>query len=77
MGDADEMIREIHSFPLLRGVRGERPADIDALREYLLRLSQLVIDFPEIMELDINPLIVRSEGKGAVAADARITLEEG
>jgi acetyltransferase len=77
MGDTDEMIREINSFPLLRGVRGERPTDIDALRECLLRLSQLVTDFPEIMELDINPLIVRSEGEGAIAADARITLEEG
>jgi len=77
MEDADEMIREINSFPLLRGVRGERPKDIAALRECLLRLSQLVTDFPEIIELDINPLIVREEGEGAVAADARITLEEG
>jgi len=75
--DADEMIREIHSFPLLRGVRGERPTDVSALRECLLRLSQLVTDFPEIMELDINPLIVKAEGEGAVAADVRITLEEG
>jgi acetyl coenzyme A synthetase (ADP forming)-like protein len=75
--DADEMIREIHSFPLLRGVRGERPTDVSALKECLLRLSQLVTDFPEIMELDINPLIVKAEGEGAVAADARITLEEG
>lgn len=75
--DADEMIREIHSFPLLRGVRGEPPTDLYALRENLLRLSQLVIDFPDIIELDINPLIVKAEGEGAVAADARITLEEG
>jgi acetyltransferase len=71
------MIREIHSFPLLRGVRGERPTDLSALRECLLRLSQLVTDFPEIMELDINPLLVKAEGEGAVAADVRITLEEG
>jgi acetyltransferase len=75
--DADEMIREIHSFPLLRGVRGERPTDLNALRENLLRLSQLVIDFPDIIELDINPLIVKADGEGAIAADARITLEEG
>ncbi len=75
--DADEMIREINSFPLLRGVRGERPTDLNALRENLLRLSQLVIDFPDIIELDINPLIVKADGEGAIAADARITLEEG
>ncbi|MCK5422661.1 MAG: acetate--CoA ligase family protein, partial [Deltaproteobacteria bacterium] len=48
-----------------------------ALKEYLLRLSQLVTDFPDIVELDINPLIVKAEGEGAFAADARITLEEG
>ena len=75
--DADQMMREIGSFPLLRGVRGERPTDIGALRECLLRLSQLVTEFPAIIELDINPLIVKPEGEGAVAADARITLEEG
>ena len=75
--DADEMIREIHSFPLLKGVRGEQPTDLAALIEYVLRLSQLVTDFPDIVELDINPLIVKAEGEGAFAADARITLEEG
>ncbi len=75
--DADQMIREINAYPLLRGTRGEQPADIAALRECLLRLSQLVTDNPEILELDINPLIVKAEGEGAVAADARITLEEG
>lgn len=77
LNEADEMIREINSFPLLRGVRGERPADISAIKECLLRLSQLVTDFPDIIELDINPLIVKPEGEGAVATDARITLEEG
>ena len=74
--DADEMIREIRSFPLLKGVRGEQPTDLAALKEYLLRLSQLVTDFPDIVEMDINPLIVKTEGEGAFAADARITLEE-
>jgi len=75
--DADEMIREIHAFPLLRGSRGEKPSDLITLRECLLRLSQLVTDFPDIIEMDINPLIVKPEGEGAIAADARITLEEG
>ena len=75
--DADEMIREITSFPLLSGFRGGKPSDLIALRECLLRLSQLVTDFPDIIEMDINPLLVKPEGEGAVAADARITLEEG
>jgi acetyltransferase len=75
--DADEMIREIHAFPLLSGFRGEKPADLIALRECILRLSQLVTDFPDIIEMDINPLLVKTEGEGAIAADARIILEEG
>ena len=75
--DADQMIREINAYPLLRGTRGEKPTDIAALSECLLRLSQLVTDNPEILELDINPLMVKAEGEGAVAADARIILEEG
>jgi acetyl coenzyme A synthetase (ADP forming)-like protein len=73
---ADAMIRDIHSFPLLRGVRGEAPADIEGIRDALLRLSQMAIDFPEIIEADINPLLVRPEGQGAVAVDARITIQE-
>jgi acetyltransferase len=70
-----EMIREIRSFPLLRGVRGEPPADIDAVVESILRLSQLVTDFPQIIELDINPLRVMEAGKGAIAIDARVAIE--
>ncbi|MDY6953451.1 MAG: acetate--CoA ligase family protein [Thermodesulfobacteriota bacterium] len=74
--EADAMIREIRAFPLLRGVRGEAPADIKGIREALLRLSQLAMDFPEIIEGDINPLLVCPEGEGAVAVDARITIHE-
>lgn len=70
-----EMIHEIRSFPLLRGVRGEPPADIDAVVESILRLSQLVIDFPQIIELDINPLRVMEAGKGAMAIDSRVAIE--
>jgi acetyltransferase len=73
---ADAMIREIRSFPLLRGVRGEAPADIEGIRDSLLRLSQIAIDFPEIIEADINPLLVCPEGQGAVAVDARFTIHE-
>ena len=61
--DADQMIREINAYPLLRGTRGEKPTDIAALSESLLRLSQLVTDNPEILELDINPLLVKAKVK--------------
>ncbi len=73
--DMREMIEEIRTFSLLSGVRGEEPVDIEAVEDALARLNQLVTDFPEVEELDINPLIVRS--KGAVALDARIIIHGG
>ncbi len=72
--EADEMIREIRSYALLEGVRGEPPADHEAMVDALLRISQLVTDFPEIVELDINPLMVFEEGRGAMAIDMRLVL---
>jgi acetyltransferase len=72
--EADEMIREIRSYALLEGVRGEPPADHDAMVDALLRISRLVTDFPEIVELDINPLMVFEEGRGAMAIDMRLVL---
>jgi acetyltransferase len=75
-GDAAEMIKEIRSYHILQGVRGEPPADINAVIDCMLRLSQLVTDFPEINELDINPLMVAERGGGAIAVDARIILSQ-
>lgn len=72
--EAEAMIREIRSFPLLRGVRGEKPSDLNAIVDALCRLSQLCADFPEILEMDVNPLLVKPEGEGAVAIDARLGL---
>ena len=72
--DAVDMVHEIRSYLLLAGVRGEKTADIQAIVECLLRLSQLVTDFPQIMELDINPLMVDEAGKGAVAVDCRMRI---
>ncbi len=71
---AREMVREIRSYPLLAGVRGEKAADVAAIADALLKLSQLVCDFPEIVEMDINPLKVGEAGEGAMAVDARITI---
>jgi len=73
--EAREMLSEIQGYNLLRGVRGERPADLEAIVDCILRVSQLVTDFPEIVELDINPLIVCEEGRGAVAVDLRMALQ--
>lgn len=74
--EAAAMTTEIRAAALLRGVRGEPPADLAAAREVLLRISQLVTDFPEIVELDINPLVLLEEGEGAIAIDMRLVLEE-
>ncbi|MEJ2448915.1 MAG: acetate--CoA ligase family protein, partial [Anaerolineales bacterium] len=73
--DAEDMLREIRSKSLLDGVRGNPPLDKDAIVDTLLRIGQLVQDFPEIAELDINPLIVYPEGQGAIAIDMRLVLE--
>ena len=75
-GDAHQLLNEIRATPLLDGVRGEPPADKEALADALLRISQLVTDFPEIVELDINPLIVYEEGHGVLALDARMILDQ-
>jgi acetyltransferase len=72
--DAREMIGEIRAYSLLRGVRGEPSADLEALVEALLRLSQLVVDFPDIVEFDINPLTVFGEGWGLVGIDMKLVL---
>jgi acetyltransferase len=73
---ARRMIEEIRSAPLLRGARGERSSDVEAIVRGLLTVSQMVTDFPEIVEMDVNPLKVKEPGAGAVAVDARITISE-
>jgi len=60
---------------MLEGVRGEEGVDIDAIAEGLQRLSQLVTEFPQIQEIDINPYVVGPEGTTPVAVDARISVE--
>lgn len=71
---AENMIKSIKAYRVLRGIRGKPPADIKATELCILRLSAMVSNHPEIAELDINPLIVYPEGKGCVVADARIVL---
>ena len=73
--EAMNMVESIKTIKLLKGVRGEKSSDLRAISDSLQRLSQLVVDFPEIKEFDINPLLVLEEGKGARVVDARIILK--
>jgi len=68
------MVRAIRSFPILAGARGRPRCDIATIEECIKRLAQLAVDCPQIVELDMNPVIVMNEGEGAVVADARIML---
>ena len=72
---ARNMVRSIKCYKLLSGYRGQPKADIGTIEKMLVRLSDLVTDHPEIKELDINPLLVHTEGDGATVADCRFILE--
>ncbi len=72
---ARRMIRSILGYQLLKGFRGSAPADVRSLEGALVSLSDMVTDHPEIMELDINPLLVHDAGEGYTVADCRIMLE--
>ena len=71
---AERMVDSIRTKALLGPFRGQEPADVQAIYESLERLSQLVVDFPQIKEMDMNPIIVYPQGQGAVVVDARIIL---
>ena len=73
---ATAMITRTKAHKILEGFRGEPAYDIEAIAECLKRLSQFVIDFEEIKELDINPMIVFEKGKNCVIVDARIILRD-
>jgi hypothetical protein len=68
------MIRSLQSWPLLSGFRGQPPADVAALESVLLRISALVVTFPAIAEIDINPFLVMPNRGESRAVDARIRI---
>ena len=72
--EANNMISSIKTKKILEGVRGEKPSDIKKLSECIQRLSQLVSDFNEIKELDMNPVLVMEKNKGCKVLDVRIGL---
>ncbi len=72
--EAMQMLKGTRSYSLLRGVRGQAGVDLSAIANNIQRISQLVTDFPQIIELDINPLMVGEVGSEPVVADARMTI---
>lgn len=74
--EAKHMLKSTKTYQMLEGVRGEEGVDIDALAEGIQRLSQLVTEFPQIQELDINPYVVGPKGTTPIAVDARMSVEK-
>ncbi|MGA6993225.1 MAG: acetate--CoA ligase family protein [Candidatus Deferrimicrobiaceae bacterium] len=74
--EAAEMVREIRAYPLLAGFRGEEPADEGAIVEAILAVSRLSLGCPQILELDINPVMVLPKGRGIMAIDSRMSIGE-
>jgi len=74
--EAKQMLMGTRTYKMLQGVRGEEGVDIEAIAEGLQRLSQLVTEFPQIQELDINPYVVGPEGTVPIAVDARMSVEK-
>jgi len=72
--DAEDLIKSVRSFKLLDGYRGRAPADINALRDVILRVSLMSVQVPEIRELDLNPVMALPAGHGCRIVDARIKV---
>jgi acetyltransferase len=71
--EVEQLITSIKSYPILKGVRGEPPIDFKATEETIMRVHQLIEDFPGIAEMDLNPVFMMT--KGCVAVDARIRID--
>jgi acetyltransferase len=74
--EAVEMIQGVKGFKLLNGFRGKPRVDIESVEKLIVNLSQLATNHPEILEMDINPLLVHVEGQGATVADCRMILRK-
>jgi acetyltransferase len=74
--EAKQMLVNTKTYQILKGVRGQEGVDIETIAEGLQRLSQLVTEFPEIKEMDINPYVVGAPGTPSIAVDARVSLEK-
>lgn len=74
--DAREMLKELKAYKILEGIRGEPERDIESLIGVMLAVSKMVVENPEITELDCNPTFVYEKGKGTLVVDARILISE-
>lgn len=74
--EARRMVRSIRGYKLFKGFRGKPKADIESIEKAMVRLSEMVMNHPEISEMDVNPLLVHPEGQGATVADCRIILKQ-
>ena len=72
--EARKMIGSIRGAKVLQGIRGEKPCDIETVADLLVRLSHMLIEFPQIQEIDVNQVLVLPEGEGALAVDARVIV---
>ncbi len=72
--EAQEMIEETKAYRLLKGFRGEPECDVEAVRDVILRVSKLALDFPEVTDVDVNPLFVYERGQGCMAVDVKVML---
>jgi acetyl coenzyme A synthetase (ADP forming)-like protein len=73
--DAREMVRSLKGYPILKGYRGAPACDVGAFEDIILRVAALVGDSTEVAELDLNPIMLQPEGKGATVVDARVRVE--
>ena len=73
--EARRMMHEVKGYKIFQGFRGRAKSDLAAVEEALVSLSAMVLNHPEILEMDINPLLVHGEGQGATVADCRIILQ--
>jgi len=74
--EAKQMLINTRTYHILKGVRGQEGVDIETIAEGLQRLSQLVTEFPQIQEMDINPYVVGPAGTTAIAVDARMSVKQ-
>ncbi|WP_307197023.1 acetate--CoA ligase family protein [Neobacillus niacini] len=73
--DIDKMFAEIKGGKILNGYRNSKPADLEELKQIIKKVAQLSSEYPEIFELELNPVLVQEKDKGAIALDARIILQ--
>jgi acyl-CoA synthetase (NDP forming) len=72
--DIESMLWSVRSSELLKGYRGKPPGDVAAIKDLLSRVSQMVADIPELLEMDLNPVKILAPGRGCVVVDARMRM---